>query len=135
MVETPEKVEAFLLKTREILEDESRWRINDDPWSNKVNKTRRYMTETGVTANDIRDVIKELTVENYSATKPDGNINFPGEQVWEFGISKVMVDASEDFYVKLKIRDMGDECLLIMSFHPETPNKPEKKLQFPYSKK
>lgn len=134
MVETAEKVEEFLSKVKEILNDETRWCINEAPWSNKVNKTRKYMTETGVTANDIRDIIKELTVENYSATKPDENINFPGEQVWEFGINKIMVDVSEDFYVKLKIRDLGDECLLIMSFHPEAPNRPEKKLQFPYSK-
>ena len=83
---------------------------------------------------DIQPIIEELSVENYCATEPDVNPNYSGEHVWIFGITKELVDEVEDLYIKLKIRNLGDECLLVMSFHPEEPDKPEKRLQFPYKK-
>lgn len=88
MVETPDKVEAFLEQVKDRLKNDSDWDINDEPWVGKVNKTLRYMTETGVKKKDI----------------------------------------------KLKIRKLEDDYLLVMSFHPEEPDGPEKKLQFPYKK-
>lgn len=135
MQETPDKVEEFLEQVREILKDEDKWTINDEPWAaRKVNKTLRYMTEKNLKAKDIKPIIEALTLENYCATKPDTNMNFKGEWIWEFGITKMLVDDVEDLYIKLKIRKFGDDCLLVMSFHPEEPDRPEKKLQFPYKK-
>ena len=43
-----------------------------------------------------------------------------------------MIDCMEDLYIKLKIRKIDDEILLIMSFHPEQPGIEEDKLNFPY---
>lgn len=132
MQETQDKVEAFLEQVKEILKDDENWNINDEPWVGKVNKTLRYMTEKNLEKKDIKPIIEELKLENYSATKLDTNSNFKGEYIWEFGITKTVVDDAEDLYIKLKIRNLGDDCLLVMSFHPEEPNRPEKKLQFPY---
>lgn len=134
MQETSDKVEAFLEQVKEILKDDENWNINDEPWVGKVNKTLRYMTEKNLRKKDIKPIIEGLTLENYCATKPDINTNFKGELIWEFGVTKTMVDEAEDLYIKMKIRNFGDDCLLVMSFHPEEPDKPEKKLQFPYKK-
>jgi hypothetical protein len=75
-----------------------------------------------------------LEVKNFSSTKKDRNENFPNEYFWEFGITTNVVDQDEDLYIKLKIREIEDEYLLIMSFHPEMPTCPENKLTFPYRK-
>jgi len=91
------------------------------------------MAETGIDKETIVGVIKELDVSNYCATKPDCNLNFPNEYVWEFGITKNLVDRDEELYIKLKIRKIEEEYLLIMSFHPEQPARPEDKLKFPYN--
>lgn len=135
MVLSVEEVQQFLNEVHTILDSvlEDRCSINDYEWAGKrVNKTRRYMAESGVKISDIKEVIKELRIENYSSTKDDRNDKFPNEQVWEFGITKNLVDTEEDFYIKLKIRKFEENFLLIMSFHPEEPTKPEDKLQFPY---
>lgn len=137
MVLSADDVKQFLMQVQGILDDDTkeRCRINNSEWAgNRVNKTRLYMAETGLKLCDIKEVIKELGVENYSSTKDDRNPNFPNECVWEFGITKNLVDAEEDFYVKLKIRQLDDTILLIMSFHPEKPTRPEDKLPFPYRK-
>lgn len=134
MKETPDKVEAFLEQVREILKNDENWTINDKPWEGKVNKTLRYMAEKNLKGKDIKPIIEELTLENYCATKLDTNTNFKGEWIWEFGITKMVVDDIEDLYIKLKIRKLGDDCLLVMSFHPEEPDRPEKRLHFPYKK-
>lgn len=135
MQETPEKVEQFLEKVKTVLLDENNWTINDSEWIGKANKTLRFMSEKNLKKIDIKPIIEELTLENYCATKPEVNPNFKGEQIWEFGITKNIVDEEEDLYIKLKIRNFGEDCLLVMSFHPEEPDTPEKKLQFPYKKK
>lgn len=135
MVETQDKVEAFLEQVKEILKDDENWNINAEPWVGKVNKTLRYMTEKNLKKKDIKPIIEELALENYCDTKPDINVNFKGEYIWEFGIAKTLVDERENLYIKLKIRKFDDDILLVMSFHPEEPDKPEKKLQFPYKNK
>lgn len=135
MQETPDKVEVFLEQVKSILKNDDDWTINDEPWAGKVNKTLRYMTEKNLKKEHIKPIIEELTLENYCATKPETNSNFAGEWIWEFGITKALVDDTDDLYIKLKIRNIGDDCLLVMSFHPEEPDKPEKKLQFPYRNK
>lgn len=135
MQETQDKVEAFLKQVKEILKDDENWNINDEPWVGKVNKTLRYMTEKNLKKKDIKPIIKELTLENYSSTKPDKNMKFKNEYIWEFGITKMLVDDIDDLYIKLKIRKFDDDYLLVMSFHPEEPGRPEKKLQFPYRNK
>lgn len=132
MQETPDKVERFLEMVKEILKNDANWCINNEPWVGKVNKTLCYMTEKNLKKTDIKPIIEELTIENYCATKLDTNTNFKGEYIWEFGITKMLVDDVEDLYIKLKIRKFDDAYLLVMSFHPEEPDRPEKKLQFPY---
>ncbi|MCM1039010.1 MAG: hypothetical protein NC314_03590 [Roseburia sp.] len=62
----------------------------------------------------------------------DKNPDFSGEYVWIFGITKNLIDQNEDFYIKLKIKQIEEEYLLIMSFHPERPGNPKDKLEFPY---
>lgn len=127
------EVSEFLEKVQRLAANAECTQINNRPWANgKVNKTQAYMAETGITGADIRKTVSELRVKNYSSTKKDINPNFPDEYVWEFGIRKTMVDVEEDLYVKLKIRRIGDEVLLIMSFHPEQPRRKEDKLIFPY---
>lgn len=138
MVLPIEEVKSFLSELYEILDTgkEERCIINDAKWvGDRVNKTRKYMTETGIMLADIIAVVKELGVDNYSSTKDDRNINFPNEKVWEFGITKNIVDKEEDYYIKLKIRKFEEDYLLIMSFHPEEPTKLEDKLKFPYKEK
>lgn len=128
-----EDVRKFLEKTANLAATSDKTQINNRSWADgKVNKTRKYMSETGITGHDIRSVVRELKVDNYSATKDDTNPNFSGEQVWEFGVAKNLIDREEDLYIKLKIKKVEDEELLIMSFHPEEPIRPEDKLTFPY---
>ena len=129
----PDDVNLFLNTARSKLDSDDDWQINDQEWAGgKINKTRTYMAETGITSQDIKQVIKELSVANYSSTQDDTNIHFPGEKVWIFGITKNLIDHDEDLYIKLKLRKIDDEYLLIMSFHPEQPTIPEDKLEFPY---
>lgn len=132
-IKSREEVECFLKDMKELSLDNEKVRINSGQWADgKVNKTRLYMAETGVDKKTMLSVLQELGVQNYSSTKTDRNPNFPDEYVWEFGITKNLVDQNEDLYVKLKIRKLNDDYLLIMSFHPEKPPKPEDKLTFPY---
>lgn len=129
------EVGLFLEKVRALTYQEESIVINNLPWKGKVNKTRRYMDETGIKKKDILEVIRELSVENYSSTQDDINNYFKGEQVWMFGITKNLVDCDEKIYIKLKIRKIGNEQLLIMSFHPEEPKNKNDKLDFPYKNK
>lgn len=78
-------------------------------------------------------VISGLTVHNYSYTAPDVNRNFPNENVWVFGTRAEIVDKDYDLYIKLKIRNIRENYLVLMSFHPEEPDDERKKLKFPYS--
>lgn len=136
IIRPPDEVEGFLEKVRELLTDDEKVSINSGPWANgRVNKTRQYMAETGIHKGTMVDVIRDLQVSNYSCTKPERNPNFPNEYVWEFGVTKNLVDKDEDLYVKLKIRKIDEEYLLVMSFHPEQPSRQEEKLTFPYSVK
>ena len=100
-----------------------------------MNKTRAFMAETGIGKSDIAEVLKELRVCNYSYTDDDRNVNFKGQQVWVFGITWRPVDEDEDIYTKIKVQQMTDtneDCLMVMSFHPESPTPTEGKLLFPY---
>lgn len=134
-IKNQSEVELFLKKVRYLTCQEENVLINNLPWNGKVNKTRRYMDETGIRKADILEVIRELSVENYSSTQDDINKYYRGEQVWLFGITKNLVDCDEEIYIKLKIRKIGNEQLLIMSFHPEEPKSKKDKLDFPYKKK
>lgn len=132
-IKTPEEVEDFLKEAKELALHEELTQVNSAPWADgKVNKTRQYMAETGINKKVILSVVRQLEIVNYSSTKQDRNPTFPGEYVWEFGITKNLIDQEEDLYIKLKIRKLNDKCLLIMSFHPEQPRRPEDKLTFPY---
>lgn len=51
-----------------------------------------------------------------------------------FGITKVIIDSEEKLYIKLKLRKLEDELLLVMSFHPEMPFDLKDELTFPYAK-
>lgn len=127
------EVQAYLEEVRRLI-SEGNVLLNNRLWAEgKVNKTQQYMAETGIAKKDIEQVISELQVPNYSYTTDDQNSNFENEQFWIFGITKNLVDKEEDLYIKLKIRVIDDKRLLIMSFHPEKPDKGNKKLRFPYT--
>lgn len=132
IIMSPQDVEDFLTTTREILEDDEDWQINVQEWAGKINKTRSFMAEKNLKRKDIKQVVSKLSVENYCYTRDDTNDKFPNEQFWFFGINQNIVDEDIDLYIKLKIRKIADESLLVMSFHPECPERPEDKLQFPY---
>ncbi len=135
-IKKEEEVCRFLETVSLLAEDKNNVKINNWTWADgKVNKTQLYMAETGIHKQDICDIIEELTVENYSATKTDVNPNFPNEEVWEFGINKMIIDTNVDLYIKLKVREISGKYLLVMSFHPEQPASPKDKLEFPYSSK
>lgn len=132
-IKTPDEVAEMLKTIRGILVCKKNVQINNKCWADgKVNKTRQYMAETKVTEKDIRNVISKLEVKHYSSTEDDVNPHFPNEEVWIFGIRANLVDKEEDFYIKLKIRELKGKKLLIMSFHPEEPQDETKKLRFPY---
>lgn len=130
---TQKEVEEFLNEAHELTKSEDTSTINMQPWNPpKINKTLEYMMGKNIKANMVRETVQELELENYSATKPERNPHYSGE-IWEFGITKNMVDEDEDLYVKLKIEGEVDERFLtIMSFHPEEPPSEDKKLKFPY---
>ena len=90
------------------------------------------MAETGIKQEDMENVICDLQVADYSYTADDRNKHFKDEQIWVFGKACVIVDEEEDIYIKLKIKIIGEEILLIMSFHPEEPKDENMKLKFPY---
>lgn len=128
-----DEVNSFLDHVKSFISKRMNIIINNRPWKgNKVNKTLSYMAETGITQKDIEKIICELQPCNYSYTADDINKYFKNEQVWIFGITKTMIDKEEDLYIKLKIRVVEEEVLLIMSFHPEKPDDTNKKLEFPY---
>lgn len=130
---TKDEVNRFLEDVKAIILKGANVQINNKPWKgNRVNKTLTYMAETGISFEDIKNVIYELKLSNYSYTADETNSNFKDEQVWIFGITKNMVDKEQDLYIKLKIRVFEDKLLLIMSFHPEEPRIYDKKLKFPY---
>lgn len=106
--------------------------INNKPWKDRANKTLAYMAETGLCQKDIEEIIYELQVADYCYTADDRNEYFKDEQVWIFGTTKDIIDQDIDLYIKLKIRRIREEFLLIMSFHPERPRWDEQKLSFPY---
>ncbi len=127
------EVQQFLTTVKKLVLCSEKSTINNRPWAgNKVNKTLTYMTETGISKRDIEKVIGELQVCNYSYTADDKNERFSNEQVWIFGITKNLIDKDEDLYIKLKIRIIEGELLLIMSFHPESPEIEDLRLRFPY---
>lgn len=126
------EVEQFLERTKELISVSGKVVVNNQPWAGKVNKTLRYMAETGITQSDIENVILDLQVCHYSYTADDKNGRFANEQVWIFGITRNLVDKDEDYYVKLKIRKVREEFLLVLSFHPEEPVNESEKLSFPY---
>lgn len=129
------EVQDFLEKVKDIILQHKKVLLNAAPWKgNRVNKTLAYMAETGINQKDIEKIICELQVTHYSYTADDRNENFKDEQVWIFGMTKNMIDKDVDLYIKLKIRRIGEEILLIMSFHPEYPGLNNHKLQFPYRK-
>lgn len=130
---TKDEVNRFLEDVKAIILKGTNLQINNKPWKgNRVNKTLTYMAETGISLEDIKNVIYELKLSNYSYTADETNVNFKEEQVWIFGITKNMIDKEEDLYIKLKIRVFENKFLLIMSFHPEEPGVYNKKLEFPY---
>lgn len=129
----PCEIQNFLNMLTSILKTEEHVIINDDEWADgRVNKTRAYMAETGIKRADIIEVLKKLKVSNYAYTEEDRNKNYAGQEFWFFGIRECLVDKLEHYYIKLKIRQIDDDYLLVMSFHPEQPAKPELKLTFPY---
>lgn len=130
---TKTAVNQFLDRVKRLITYDGKITINNQPWANgRVNRTLKYMTETGITKQDICRVIKELEVCNYCYTADDRNERYPNEQVWVFGINKTMIDKEEALYIKLKVRIIKEELLLIMSFHPEDPGADGSKLKFPY---
>lgn len=134
LVRPREEVMAFLVEMLKLLEDEDSYEINNKPKANgKVNKTLKYMTERNLDDADVRDIIKLLTVANYSYTDLDRDSYYPNEYFWFFGITTRVVDKVENLYIKLKIRKFADgSSLLVMSFHPEMPVNGAKKLSYPY---
>lgn len=126
------EVETFLDTVRCLAEDGEGVSVNDKPWHGKRNKTKEFMAETGLKLKDLREFVKELTVNDYSYTDLDRNSNFENEEVWIFGKSKSIVDTQEDLYIKLKVKEWDDKMLVIMSFHREEPPSLNEKLKFPY---
>lgn len=122
----------FLKSVKNIIKNESNVMINNKPWNGKVNKTRTYMAETGIKKADILRIVSMLEVEDYCETRDDRNAKFQGETVWIFGIREEIVGVVEDLYIKLKIRCLEEQLLLVMSFHPEVPHSQEEQLTFPY---
>lgn len=130
------EVEHFLKEAHQIIKSTAgcRCQLNDASWAGgRVNKTRQFMYETGYKKEDMLKVISRLTVHNYSYTAQDVNRNFPNENVWIFGTRAEIVDKDYDLYIKLKIRTIREDYLVLMSFHPEEPDDEGKRLKFPYS--
>lgn len=128
-----EEVQEFLDKVKSLISKQNRIHVNTAPWKgNRVNKTLAYMAETGISQKDIEEIVCELQIMHYSYTADDRNVNFKNEQVWIFGITKNIIDQDVNLYIKLKIRIIGEEILLIMSFHPENPRYNDQRLKFPY---
>ncbi len=92
------EVETFLDTVRCLAEDREGVSVNDKPWHGKSNKTKEFMAETGLKLKDLREFVKELTVNDYSYTDLDCNSDFENEEVWIFGKSKCIVDTQEDSY-------------------------------------
>lgn len=130
-ISSREEVRSYLDSVK-MLVDEERWAINNLPWKSKVNKTQLYLAENNISDQDVANVIQQLQVCNYSYTTNDYNSKFPGEKFWIFGKTMVMVDKEERLYIKLKIRTINSENVLVMSFHPEKPTTEEGNLEFPY---
>lgn len=128
------EVQAFLDKMQSLINNDLTVRINNKSWANKCNKTQAFMAETGLKLKDIKEILQELQICNYSYTDIDYNQSFANEELWIFGITKNIIDMEEDLYIKLKIRGSFIEVVQIMSFHREQPSKPEDKLKFPYKK-
>lgn len=128
-----EEVQKFLNTMKILITKKDKIQMNVAPWSgNRVNKTQAYMAETGIDQDDIVKILSELQVCHYSYTADDRNKNFKNELVWIFGIRRHLIDEDVDLYIKLKIRIIDDEFLLIMSFHPEEPGCDGHRLKFPY---
>lgn len=126
------EVRQFLNSVKNIIKNECNVMINSKQWKGKENKTRTYMAETGIKKADILRIVSILDVENYCETRDDRNARFQGETVWIFGIREEIVDVVEELYIKLKIRCLDDQLLLVMSFHPEVPRSQGQRLIFPY---
>lgn len=134
-IKSREEVNTFLNQVKVCLDDDSLWKINDEPWAGgRVNKTQAFLAEKNLHDDDVAEVIRELQVVNYCYTADDRNANFPNETFWFFGITRFMIDSEEKLYIKLKIRKLEDEFLLVMSFHPEQPSDQDNELTFPYAK-
>ena len=132
-VKTKEDVETFLKKAKACLDDDTLWKINDDMWANgRVNKTQLFLARKNLHDDDIAEIIRKLQVANYCYTADDRNANFPNETFWFFGITTFIIDSEEKLYIKMKIRKLEDEFLLVMSFHPEQPADLHNELTFPY---
>lgn len=127
------EVISFLENAKTVIVKGDHVQLNSRPWKGKVNKTLAYMARTGITKKDIENVICELQLAHYSYTADDQNDYFKNEQVWIFGITKDLIDEDVDLYIKLKIRSVGGDMLLIMSFHPQETDSDDKKLKFPYA--
>lgn len=133
-IKTREEVDAYLKRVKICLNDESSWRINDEKWlGRRVNKTEAFLAEKNLSDDDVAAIIRELQVANYSYTDDDRNSRFPNELFWFFGMTHCIIDSEEKLYIKLKIREMQGEFLLVMSFHPEKPQNPADELTFPYA--
>ena len=134
-IKKEEEVDEYLKKVKKCLADDSSWIINCKCWSDgRVNKTQVFLAEKNLRDEDVANVIRELTVENYSYTASDRNAKFPNEFFWFLGIKKCIIDSEEKLYIKLKIRELEDDVLLVMSFHPEQPSNTGNGLKFPYAK-
>jgi len=133
-IKTKDEVAIFLERVKQCLDDNSRWMINNEPWTGgRVNKTQLFLAEKNLKDNDVAEIIRELQVVNYCYTTDDKNKYFSGETFWIFGITKYVIDAELRLYIKLKIRKIETEVMLIMSFHPEQPSYVEDELTFPYA--
>lgn len=134
-IKSREEVNAFLNQAKACLLDDSLWKINDETWAGgRVNKTQAFMAEKNIQDDDVAEILKELQVSNYCYTSNDRNSNFPNETFWFFGITRLVIDSEEKLYIKLKIRKIQENFLLVMSFHPEQPISSDNDLTFPYAK-
>ena len=99
--------------------------LKDDPRRDKKYTTSYTTLALEYDNNDIVEVLKTLTIEDYSETKIDtDDVHPPILYVFGKKIDEKLV------YIKLKIRERNRRCIVCVSFHFAM-----RPMAFPYNKK
>ena len=100
------EISAFLSQVNASL-NSNNYDILDKRW-----KYMSTLSQLGIVEKDVIDDIKGLTINENWKKEPDDNPTYPGD-VWQ--CKKNL--HGECIYIKLKIQQLKNSCLLIMSYH------------------